>query len=62
MSRGFLDDRNRSERQRPKIIGIYRAAKEDTWVIEKLADRTGYMGNITKRSVIGDDINLAYAF
>jgi hypothetical protein len=30
-------------------------------VIEKLAERTGFMGNTAKRSIIGGDLNLPYA-
>ena len=41
-----------------KIIGIYRAPNEDIRVIEKLAAKTGYLGNSTKRSTIGGDLNL----
>jgi hypothetical protein len=42
-------------------VGIYRAPNEDTWLLEKLADRTGYMGRTTKRSIIRGDLNLSYA-
>jgi hypothetical protein len=41
-----------------EIVGIYRAPNEDIWVIEKLAARTGFLGNSTKRSIIGGDLNL----
>ena len=41
-----------------EIIGIYRAPNEDIRVIEKLAARTGFLGNSTKRSIIGGDLNL----
>jgi hypothetical protein len=41
-----------------EIVGIYRAPNEDTRVIEKLAARTGFLGNSTKRSIIGGDLNL----
>ena len=44
-----------------EIVGIYRAPNEDMRVLEKLADRTGYMGRTTKRSIIGGDLNLPYA-
>jgi hypothetical protein len=44
-----------------KIVGIYRAPKEDMRVIESLADRPGYKGNFTKHSIIGGDLNLPYA-
>jgi hypothetical protein len=40
-----------------EIVGIYRPPNEDMRVIEKLAERTGYMGNIAKRSIIGGDLN-----
>jgi hypothetical protein len=36
-----------------EIVGIYRAPNENMRVIEKLTIRTGYMGNSTKRSIIG---------
>jgi hypothetical protein len=38
------------------IVGIYRPPNEDMRVIEKLAERTGYMGNTAKRSIIGGDL------
>jgi hypothetical protein len=41
-----------------EIIGIYRAPNEDIRVIEKLAARTGFLGNSTKQSIIGGDLNL----
>ena len=41
-----------------EIVGIYRAPKEDIRVIEKLAARTGFLVNSTKRSIIGGDLNL----
>jgi len=31
------------------------------WLLEKLADRTGYMGRTMKRSIIGGDLNLPHA-
>jgi hypothetical protein len=31
------------------------------WLLEKLADRTGYMGRTTSRNNIGGGINLSYA-
>jgi len=49
----------------PKIswenVGIYRDPNADTWLLKKLADRTGYMGRTTKRSIITGDLNLPYA-
>ena len=44
-----------------EIVGIYRAPNEDMRVIERLAARTGYMGNSMKHSIIGGDLNLPYA-
>ena len=48
----------------PKITwedtGIYRAPNEDTRLLEKLADRTGYMGRTTKRIIIRGDLKLPY--
>jgi len=43
-----------------EIVLIYRAPNEDVRVIERLAARTGYTGNSTKRSIIGGDLNLPY--
>jgi len=43
------------------ILDIYRAPNEDMQLLEKLADWTGYMGRIMKRSIIGGDLNLPYA-
>ena len=44
-----------------EIAGIYRAPNEDLRALEKLADRTGYSGRTTKRSIIGGDLSLPYA-
>jgi hypothetical protein len=44
-----------------EIVGIYRAPNEDMRVIERLAARTDYIGNSTKRSIIGGDFNLPSA-
>jgi hypothetical protein len=41
-----------------KIIGIYRAPNEYIRVIEKLAARTGFLGNSMKQGIIGGDLNL----
>jgi hypothetical protein len=41
-----------------EIVGIYRAPNEDIRVIEKLVARTGFLGNFTKHSIIGGDLNL----
>ena len=43
------------------IINIYRAPYEDMRVIERLAVRTGYSRNSTKRSIIGGNLNLPQA-
>jgi hypothetical protein len=43
-----------------EIIDIYRAPKEDMQVIERLAARTDYLGNSTKHSIIGGDLNLPH--
>jgi hypothetical protein len=43
-----------------EIVGVYRAPNEDMRLLEKMADRTGYMGRITKRSIIAGDLNLPY--
>jgi hypothetical protein len=40
-----------------EIVGIYRAPNEDTRGIEMLAAQTGFLGNSTKRSIIGGDLN-----
>ena len=37
------------------------STKKDMRVLEKLADRTGYMGSTMKCSIIGGDLNLPYA-
>ena len=34
-----------------EIVGIYRAPNEDMRVIERLAARTEYIGNSTKRNI-----------
>ena len=36
-----------------EIVGVYRAPKEDVQAIDKLAARSGFRGNCTKRSIIG---------
>jgi hypothetical protein len=45
----------------PKFAWVYRAPNEDMRVIERLAARTGFPGNSTKRRIIGGDLNLPYA-
>ena len=44
-----------------EIVGIYRAPNEDIGMLEKLADRTGYMRSNTKCRIIGSDLNLPCA-
>jgi hypothetical protein len=44
-----------------EVVGVYRSPNEDMQLIERLADRTGFSGNSTKRSIIGGDLNLLYA-
>jgi hypothetical protein len=44
-----------------EVVGVYRAPNEDMRVIGRLAARTGFPGNSTKRSIIGGDLNLPYA-
>jgi len=44
-----------------EIVGIYRAPNEDMRSLEKLTDRTGYMGRNTNCRIIGGDLNLPYA-
>jgi len=44
-----------------EVVGVYRAPNEDMRVIERLAARTEFTGNCTKRSIIGGDLNLPYA-
>jgi hypothetical protein len=41
-----------------EISGIYGAPNEDMRVIERLAARTDYLGDSTKCSIIGGDLNL----
>jgi hypothetical protein len=35
-----------------EVVGVYRSPNEYMRVIERLADRTGFSGNSTKRSII----------
>jgi len=41
-----------------EIVRIYRSLNEDIRVIERLAARTGFLRNSTKRSIIEGDLNL----
>jgi len=44
-----------------EVVGVYRAPNEDMRVIERLAARTEFTINSTKRSIIVGDLNLPYA-
>ena len=44
-----------------EIIGTYRAPNEDLRIIERMAARTGFLGNSIKRCIIGGDLNLPQA-
>ena len=44
-----------------EIVGICRAPNENMWLLEKLADWTGYMGRTMKHSIIGGDLIFPYA-
>jgi hypothetical protein len=44
-----------------EVVGIYRAPKDDMRVMERLAARTGYSRNSTKRSITGGNLNLPCA-
>jgi hypothetical protein len=41
-----------------EIVGIYRAPNGDVRVIGRLADRTGFLTNSMKQSIIGGNLNL----
>jgi hypothetical protein len=41
-----------------EIVGIYREPNEDLRVIETLADRTGFLTNSKRQTIIGGDLNL----
>ena len=41
-----------------EIVGIYRAPNADILVIERLAARTGFLGNSMKQSILRGDLNL----
>ena len=44
-----------------EIIRIYRASYENMLAIERVAARTLPTGNLTKRSIVGGDLNLPQA-
>jgi len=44
-----------------EVVGVYRAPNKDMRVIERLAARTGFTRNSTKRCIIWGDLNLPYA-
>ena len=56
-----VDVKGRNPKSTWEEVGIYRAPNEDRRVIERLAARTGYAGDSTKRSITGGDLNLPYA-
>ena len=56
-----VDVKGRDRKITWKILGVYRAPKEDMILLEKLAGRTGYMERTTKRSIIGGDLSVHYA-
>ena len=41
-----------------EVMGIYRAPNEDIRVIERLADRTGFLSNSLKQSIVGGGFEL----
>ena len=41
-----------------EVIWMYRAPNQDMRAVERLEDRTGYTGNSTKQSIIGELRNL----
>jgi hypothetical protein len=43
-----------------EILGIYRTPDDDMRIMKKLAARTGYTGNSTKRNIIGDEVNITF--
>jgi hypothetical protein len=43
-----------------EIVGIYRTLNKDMRVVERLATQTNSLGNSTRRSIIGVDLNLPY--
>ena len=44
-----------------EIIGIYSSPNEGMFVLERLVARTLLTGNLTKRSIMGGDLNLPRA-
>ena len=53
-----VEVKGRDSKDTWEVIGIYRAPNEDVRVIERLADRTGFLSNSMKQSIIGGDLNL----
>jgi hypothetical protein len=43
-----------------EVVGIYRVPNEPMRAVERLAARSGFTGNSTKRSIIGGDLNVPY--
>jgi hypothetical protein len=56
-----VDVKGRNPKFTWEIEGIYRAPNQDMRVVERLVDRTDYLGNSTKCSIIGEDLNLPSA-
>ena len=56
-----VEVKDRNPKYTWEVVGIYRAPNEDMRFLERLAARTGYTGNCTKRSIIGGDLNLPHA-
>ena len=48
----------RDPKDKWEILGVYRAPNEDLRAIERLAERTGYLTNCMKQSIIEGDLNL----
>ena len=48
----------RDPKDKWEIVGIYRAPNEDLQASERLAERTDYLTNSMKQSIIGGDLNL----
>jgi hypothetical protein len=44
-----------------EIVGIYRAPNKFMRALEKLANRTRYLGSTMKRSIIGGDLTVPNA-
>jgi hypothetical protein len=56
-----VEEKSRDPKFTWEIVGIYKAPNEYMRVVERLAARTDYVGNSTKRSIVGEDLNLPCA-